>query len=153
MYSLCAGSNHRSRKGAMELEYIVKMSLLVLFFAVMAKIVYDAYWNAQNAMDSTIGPGNEKDPGTIEVRGVTFTDNQLANYIYSCWSRTGEDHQGDLVCYVLEGDFSGVTPSNIQDVNGVPSGHINVTFFDTSKSVAVIKFVDIGNKIFVESLG
>ncbi len=132
-------------KGAMELEYVVKMVILTVVVAVVISILLYFQEDIKHKIHGFSNENKEVEPRFIKGN---FTTIQIQNYIESCWSLTGELYHKNAVCYILEGNFSDVDKDVL---NNLKCCRINLTNFNTSKPVATIKFQDLGNIIYVES--
>jgi len=141
-------------KAQMSLEYIIKMTILLVVVVVVIGLMLKFSSDLKLTIKKLFG-GEKKDvdfPQIIEKND--FSENEVAVYIESCYSTMmslKESEQKDTVCYLLKSG-SGFNFCHIPlpaELNGKvefncnsPSGNFN------GKSIT-IKFLDADNKIEV----
>jgi hypothetical protein len=138
------------RAGAMEMEYVVKLILMLVVVAAVIALVWTFYGNTQNWWCKMIGTCPEGPPEvkTEVIKQPLFTASDVAKYVDSCWLMTGEDYSGDAVCYVLQGAFE-AGPDSIADLlRSFPADKFTVQT-DFRGDSAVVQFKDTGNRITV----
>lgn len=131
-------------KGALALEYVVRLIILLVFTAVMIGIIF--YFSDEIKFQVGRLFKEETVVKTQEIERDSFSTSQVRNYIKSCWLMTGEHYDEDVYCYILKGDLTGVDEAAL-GVEGV-TVEVNADF---SKGILMIKFEDIGDKILVEN--
>ena len=130
------------------LESIVKWVILLVAAGVIINLLFFFSDEIKRFIRSQMEEGEE--PQTEIVEAQAFTTSQVLTYIRACWDKTGERFEKDVICYILKGDMSNVDPALL--VTAVePPATVDVSKFDPTKGVAIIRFEDIGNKIVVES--
>lgn len=92
----------------------------------------------------------DKTPKTDIIESNQFSTAQVKTYMKACWDRTGERFDEDVICFVLKGDMGNVDKDSLTNAIDSPA-LVDVSKFDKSKNVAVIRFEDIGNRIILES--
>lgn len=92
----------------------------------------------------------DEGPKTEIIESNQFLTSQVKTYMRACWDRTGERFKKDVVCYILKGDVSSVNADDLKTAVESPAS-VDTNNFEQSKSVTIIKFEDVGNKIIVES--
>lgn len=138
-----------SRKGAaLSLEYVVKVLILTVVAVVIIGIITTFSSDIQLNIKKLFFEDEESKRVKTEAITSTFTTTQVKNYIKSCWRKTGEDYQEDVICYILKGDLSPVDKTSLRNVDDI---NVEVGNFNPDSGVATIKFIDIGNKVIVES--
>lgn len=93
---------------------------------------------------------NRKDNKTEIVEADSFSTSQVVTYIKSCWGKTGEKFDDDMVCYILKGDVNGVDVGLLSGSLDPPA-QVNTEGFETDKDTTIIRFVNLGNIVYVES--
>lgn len=130
---------------ALSLEYIVKFIILLVALSAIALLIMHFY---NQFINRDVLPGNgEKPPKTESIQKETFTSADVARYIESCWSKTGEE-SGDLVCYILQGGFSASKNDVLSQLPPSLTDKTEITTDFSGQSV-VIDFKDIGDRIVV----
>lgn len=131
---------------ALALESVVKFIIMIAAASVLLSLVL--YFSEE--IKSFIGHKLHKDEKvqTKLIEVSSFTYSQLASYIISCWDKTGEDYNEDVICYILKGDMSSVSSSDIENTIDVP---VDLSEFDNTKDIAIIEFDSLGKVIVVKS--
>lgn len=132
---------------ALALETIVKlMILLVLALVVSNLIIYFS-----NSLKKFIGSHFEKKEFETEtIESKEFTTQQLMTYIRTCWHRTGEKFDKDVICFILKGDVSKVKKDDLIYAVEFPAV-VDVSNFDPIQKVTIIRFQHLGKVIVIES--
>jgi len=134
----------------MEMEYVVKLIIMLVVVAAVIGLVWTFYGGTQTWWCKFIGTctGPPLAGNTEIIKQATFTATDVGKYVDSCWMRTGEEHSGDFVCYVLQGRFD-ATPDAVQSsLRSFPKERLLIES-DFRGDAAVITFIDIGNKMKV----
>ncbi len=141
-------------KGSMELEYIAKMTIILVVVFVLSSIMFNISGGLKTKIMSFFG-GNDEEVTGVEITRDSLNDASLATYIESCY-RKNVAHKGDSVCYVI--NLRNVLSSSSISDAGIRSNLIdkNIDFeipsSGSSKSV-LIKYELLGNKVVVKFLG
>lgn len=137
------------RLGAMEIEYVIRLIIMLVVVAVVIMLIWTFYDETQIWWCNLMGTcGGTTDAKTEVIKQSLFTTTDVAKYIDSCWMMTGEDYSGDFICYVLQGSFE-VEPDSIAPLlRSFPADRLTVQM-DFRGESAVIQFKDIGNEIVV----
>lgn len=133
---------------AMALETIVQWLIL----SVVAMVVIGLVMTFSGDIKNYIKGWLKKDVNTKAeiVESEKFSTSQVITYIKTCWSKTGEDFEDDIVCYILKGDVSAVDKKLLGESLNKPAV-VDVSKFKTSEKTTIIRFENIGNIIHVES--
>lgn len=134
-------------KGDMSLEYIIKFLILLIVAAVVISMLISFSDDIKTKIRDMFG--KEEEIKTNSIDADSFSTAQIRTYMNSCWEKTGERYNKDFICYILKGDVSSVDKENLRQ--GVYGAVVVLDAFDTTKKVTIIRFVDVGNKIIVES--
>ena len=134
-------------KAQMSLEYIIKFLILLVVAAVVIGMLFSFSSDIKTKIRDMFG--KEKEIKTTSIEADSFSTAQIKTYMNSCWEKTGERYNKDFICYILKGDVSGVTKEDLK--NSVDGAEVVVDDFDPTKKVTIIRFVDVGDKIVVES--
>ncbi|MFH1294540.1 MAG: hypothetical protein ABIH90_01190 [Candidatus Aenigmatarchaeota archaeon] len=135
-------------KAAMELEYVMKLIIMLVVVAAVIALIWTFYGSIQVWWCKFMGTCSD-DPtsGQTEViRQSLFTTTDVAKYSDSCWFGTGKDYSGDLICYVLQGRFEVVPDEIASQLKAFPKDKL-VVETDFRGDSAIIKFIDLGNQI------
>ncbi len=140
-------------KGTMELEYITKISILVVVLFIMIALMYNFSDDVRDKVSDFIN--KEKNP-PIEseyIESDVFTASQIANFMIACKESIGQVYDKDKVCFILKSKTRGigVSSSDIQDkLEGVDI-NIDLNNYDSSKNLVLVKYVNLGHKISLET--
>lgn len=129
------------------LEYVVKWIILLVVALVLINLVI--YFSDEIKTFLTNWMEKER-PKAEVVEASKFSTAQLITYIKACWDKTGETFKTDVVCFVLKGDVNGVDKNLLLGAVDYPAS-VDVSGFDTSKKMTLIRFVWGVKKIVVES--
>ena len=130
------------------LESIAKWVIILVVVGVVVNLLLFFSDEIKRFIKSSFEEKGEVKPEIIEAS--KFTTSQLIIYIKSCWDKTGEKYEGNAVCYILKGNVSSVDESLLEECLKPPAT-IDLSKFDKTKNVTIIRFEDIGNRIVVES--
>jgi Flp pilus assembly pilin Flp len=133
----------------MALETVVQWIILSVVAMVVIGLVFTFSDDIKRAFKNIMNK-DEQGVKTEIVESETFTTSQIKTYITACWSKTGEKYEGDVICYILKGDVSGVDGNTLKDALESPA-EVDINKFDSSKTGTIIRFEDIGNIVYVES--
>jgi len=130
------------------LESVVKWIILLVVATVIIHLVLFFSDRIKEFIKDYMSKEPEIKTEVVEATG--FTTSEVMTYVRSCWDKTGERFNGNVVCYVLKGDMSNVDASLLP--NAVePPAVVDVSKFDASKNFTIIRFEDVGNRIILES--
>ncbi len=131
---------------ALALESVIKVVIFTATALVLLNLLLYFSGAIKNFLHSELKPEEKVEAELIEAQ--SFSSAQIASYINSCWDRTGEYYKGDAVCYILKGDMSSVS---VSEVKALVKINTDLSGFDPSKNIAIIEFRDLDNKIVVKS--
>lgn len=136
------------RKGFLALEYVVKLAILLVVAFVVINLIFYFSGETKTWVTDLFFPKEEKVETEIVKPVFPFTNNQVKSYVKSCWDKTGEDYDKDVVCYNLKGDFNKVD----WQINKLKPGGINLKLKGPfpQKGIVMVRFKDIGDKIILE---
>jgi len=132
----------------MALEVVVKWIILSVVALVVIGVVMFFADEIKEYVKEMFG--NNKDVKTEKITAEKFSESQIKTYIQSCWDKTGDKYEGDVICYILKGDVSGVDVDVLQNSLS-DQDLVDLVDFDPSITTTTIRFVGIGNTIYVES--
>lgn len=132
----------------MALEVVVQWIILSVVAAVVIGLVFTFSDDIKRYLGNILNKNKEIKTEIIESE--KFSTSQVITYMTSCWSKTGEKFEEDVICYILKGDVSTVDKTLLEDSLESPA-NVDASKFDPSKSTTIIRFEDIGNIIYVES--
>ncbi|OIN87617.1 MAG: hypothetical protein AUJ50_02610 [Candidatus Aenigmarchaeota archaeon CG1_02_38_14] len=147
-------------KGQMALEYVMKLTILLVVVAVVIGIIIkfsDDIKLSFKKFFCIFSPdscrNNLKFPQIIEKS--SFTSGEISTYIESCYSSMAslpESEQEDTTCYLLKAnrDFSSISQSDIslsRDLQGLDKVVFKPLW--NNGIVITIKYEDVGNRILV----
>jgi len=140
----------RRMKASMEMEYVMKLIIMLVVVAAVIGLIWTFYGGTQSWWCKMMGTcGGPPPVGDTEViKQATFTATDVAKYVDSCWMRTGDKRSGDFVCYVLQGRFNASPEAVAPLLHAFPKEKLLVET-DFRGDAAVITFIDIGNKMKV----
>ena len=130
------------------LETVVTWIILLVVAAVVISLVL--YFSDEIKMYLENWMKGNDEPKTEIIESPQFTTSQVKTYMRACWDRTGETFRKDVVCYILKGNVNGVIAGDLTNAVEQPAS-VDTSKFDRFKSVTIIKFEDVGNKIIIES--
>ena len=144
-------------KGQMALEYVMKLTILLVVVAVVIGIIIkfsdDIKLAIKRIFPSLFGNDNKLDTQLIEKQ--SFNSGEMSTYIESCYSTMKslpESEQKDFTCYILKAkrDFSSISQSDIP-LSKELQGLDKVVFKPLWNNgvVVTIKYEDVGNRILV----
>jgi len=133
-------------RASLAFDYIGKLIIVLIVIAVITGVLLTFSEDLQRALGLFWEEPSDITTEVIEV--ASFSTTQVGNYIKTCWSKTGIDYKTDVVCYILKGDVSAVDPTILDTTPGI---NVDTTTFNPAEDVTLIKFVDVGNVIVVES--
>jgi len=133
---------------ALALETVVKWIILGAVALIVINLVLFFSEEIKNLVRGTIQP--KKSFKTEIIEAEKFSTSQIKVYLRACWDRTGEKFEEDVVCFILKGDMSEVDSSSLEDALEDPAS-VDISEFDNSKNIAVIRFKSLGNKVVLES--
>ncbi len=137
------------RAGAMEIEYVMKLIIMLVVVASVIALVLLFSGSASTWWCGLIGTCGGQNGGKTEVvKQAVFTASDVAKYTDSCWLRTGPEHSGDFVCYVLQGRFEAKPDSIAPLLRSLPAAKLTVQN-DLRGDSAVIQFTDLGDKVTI----
>ena len=128
------------------LETVVKWIILIVVTGVVINLLF---FFSDEIKRIITGYTEEEEPEVEIIESSEFSASQIKTYMKACWDKTGGSFQEDVVCYILRGSVIDIDPISLESID-IPAT-IDLTNFNSSKSVTVIRFEDVGNKIIVES--
>lgn len=136
-------------KGSLELEYIAKLAILLVVIFVMITLLF--YFSGKiEILTGLLFPGK----ATVQTKyvskkgSVSFSANEVNNYIRTCWAKTGKNYDSDAVCYVLNGDFISLKqPPILKKVDG---GKVETRNTNPMTKVVLVRFKNLDDEIIVE---
>jgi len=131
------------------LETVVKWIIYIVVAGIVINLVFYFYGDIKRYLKDNVLTKEKGVKTEMEEVGIC-SNNQLRIYMRSCWDKTGEKYDEDVICYILKGDFSNVDTDQLSTAVEDPAS-VDLYEFDTSKNSVIIKFEDIGNKIVLES--
>lgn len=144
-------------KGALELEYIFRVVIMLVTVAVIVGLVYSFSQDIRSAINKFLSSlfGKSAPPGSKTINQDTFTAREIATLVESCYSNNmalPENEQKDSVCYVLlaktQPYFNADKDSILKNVS--PNIKNQVEFkTDFNMQYLKIQYQDLGNKIIV----
>jgi uncharacterized membrane protein len=145
---------------AMELEYIFRIAILLVVVTVVIGMILmfrDQISNAIKEFLKNLG-GNQPStqfPKLIDKGSGTFTSQEIATYIQSCYStvtamQPGEIPIGVTNCYILKGNFNADSPNILQGISDSSLRSKVTVTADFSKGVAIVAYQDPEGKILVK---
>jgi len=132
----------------MALEMVIKWIILSVVALVVIGVVMFFADEIKEYVKEMFG--NNKDVQTEKIVAAKFSTSQIKTYIQSCWDKTGDKYKDDVICYILKGDVSDVDVDVLQNSLG-NQDLVDLVDFDPSITTTTIRFVNIGNTIYVES--
>jgi hypothetical protein len=132
-------------KGDLALDTIINWIILLVVAGVVIGIIF---YYSDEIKGSLSSLSEKENPETELFEAEYFSESQVNTYIELCWAKTGEKFNKDFMCYILKGDLSSITPSELE---GEFDGYKVIADFNNSRKILVIRFEDIGNKIIVEN--
>jgi hypothetical protein len=129
------------------LETIVKWVILLALAVIVINLILFFSDEIKRFIERQFGAKEWK---TEKIEAKEFSPGQLIAYIKACWDRTGENFHEDAVCFILKGDVSKVDP-NFLKTSITPPPNVDVSNFNNTRNVTIIRFEDLGNVVVVES--
>lgn len=129
------------------LETVVKWIILLVVAGVVINLIFFFSEDIKRFLEVHMGREGVK---AEVIESEEFSTSQLKTFIRACWEKTGETFREDVVCYILRGSVSGVDPTALKNALEPPAS-VDVSNFDPSKKVTLIRFEDVGNRVIVES--
>ena len=130
------------------LEVIIQWVILSVVALVVIGLVFTFSDDIKRYLSGWFG--NEQEIKTEKVTSDSFSTSEIITFAKACWSSTGEKYEENIICYILTGDVSNVDKDMLEDSLDSPA-KVDVSEFDLSKSLTIIRFEDVGNIVYIES--
>ena len=140
-----------NQKGALALETIVVWIILMVAAAVIIGLVLLFSDEIKVYLGNIFKKGGEFKTDRVEV--TSFSTYNINTYIAGCWDRTGVKFHEDVICYILDGDVSGVDLRALAlPPDAISAGAtLDIINYDITKPITVVRFKQVTLTVVVEN--
>jgi len=133
----------------MSLEYIVKITILIVVIVVVIGLILNFYEEIKAQIKQMFGEKESEVKFPKIVDGSSFNAGEISTYIESCHSTMSslpEDVQDNIVCYLLRSDTIITIDTDLATPIGIP---ITWNWVSGTVDEMKIEYQDVGNQIII----